>query len=581
MSANSTTTLGGLGSSRQLGRFELERLVGRSSRTMVWEAHDSRSGAQVLLTMPRQIPLDTVALEAWWRGAHRAARLEHPALVPVREIGIEQHWPFIACDRESGRTLDEHLAAHAPPAPLQSAHWLCEALQGLAYAHEAGLAHADIGGGALVLDTQGRMRLMALGAAGGLPGASNSRDAARTMDSAALQSQRDACERDLVGCGLVLHRLLAGVNALDEPDIPTAIERLPREIARLGWSTPHPVPDALRAISNRATERDARRRYVSARSLERALQGWIEAQASDSVGPLALLLDRMQRVGALPAQPGLPHRLARIASMERQRVTELVEVIVEDPALMFELLRVVNAARFGAAQVSGNAVGEGPISTVRRAVQLVGMQGVRDTASGLRHWPGPLAAPADQPLARAMRDTRMAGQLARLLCPADMDSEAALVVAYLQQLGSMLLNYHFPEEAQQIERLMHPGAEPDAPRPMDATAAAHAVLGVDAESLGMAVARHWRLDEALLQAMRRLPLDTPVRNPDDRADRLRVIASAACEAVTATREAAPAAALQRVVQRYARSLGLSTAELNDALVAARRSLAGAPGRVGA
>lgn len=563
---------GGL-AGRRIGRYALQRLLAKSSRSMLWLA-EAADGSAAYLSLPRQQPPDATALQSWLQAARHVAKLRHPQLVPIDEIGIEARWPFLACSRSAGLTLAEHLAANAPPAPAQSAAWLCDLLRGLAFAHEAGASHGDIGTASVLVDAQGRALLMSLGADVGAPGAEQdgaASDAAAPLSvgsTGALRNQRAAHERDLLACGVLLHRLLAGRPALDEPDGPTAVRRLEREIVRLGWTTPQPVPDALRAIANRATAGEPRSRYLGARSLERALQGWLDAQAG-SEGVLALLLDRLSSVGHLPARPGLPQRVAAMAAMERQRMDEMTELIVQDPALAFELLRQVNTAHLAA-----NAAGQGmdAVTTVRRAVQLIGVQGLRRTAAGLRAWPGPLSDAHADALAASLNEALLAAHVARTLCPADMDGEAVFLIALLQHLGHLLLRYHFPDEAEQIARLAQPG---NGTRGMPVAAAACAVIGTDTDSLAVAVARHWGLDEPVLVAMRRAATDLPVRNPDDRRDTVRLLGSAAAEAVTAS--LAPptqaAAALAKVTQRYARALVLAPGELGDALRDAQRAVA--------
>lgn len=566
---------------RKLGRYELQTLLGKSARCMLWLARDPAGGGEPLwLTLPRQQPADEAAHARWLHRARLAARIEHPKLLAVLAVGDQERWPLVASPAPGGGTLEQRLAdaAAEPPSLAQAVGWLCELLQGLAMVHDAGLAHGDIGAHCIALDPDGRVRLAGLG--GCLPRLDAAGDAAqhnaRAVDTGALRSQRGAAERDLLACGLLLHRLVAGRHALDEPDADRAIDRLEeREIVRLGFATPQPVPDALRAIVNRATEREPRRRFLSARSLQRALQGWLDAQAAGGEGALALLLDRLASVGHLPALPGLLARVGKVAGMEQQGLADMAEILLQDPALVFELLRHVHAAQFASA-------GERRVATVRRAVQLIGLQGLRRAATALRPWPGALAEPHCGAFAAAVREARLAAHMARILCPADMDGEAAYLVALLQQLGWLLARYHFADEAGQIARLVHPDAE-GVPG-MDETAAACAVLGVDLDSLGQAVARHWGLGETLQQAMRRHPLDAAVRPPEAREDMLRLLASAAGEAVAAAAlpqprprgSAKPVSPFARVTQRYQRALHLGSTELADAYAEARRTVDGEP-----
>ena len=102
------------------------------------------------------------------------------------------------------------------------------------------------------------------------------------------------------------------------------------------------------------------------------------------------------------------------------------------------------------------------------------------------------------------------------------------------------------------------------------------MLGVDTESFGSAVARHWGLGDEVMHMIRRLPVDVPVRKPDNDNELLRIVASAANEAIEALDLPAPkaATALNEVVSRYARTLRLTTRILDDALDDARAALRG-------
>jgi hypothetical protein len=377
--ATAASPLAPASGSRRFGRFVLQELLGRSTLTMAWLAHDTRSRCDVLLMLPRTAP-DVHAMPRWMEGARRSARLQHPRLVPVADIGVEDRWPFVACEFAQGmRTLGQHVASMGTPPPLEVAAWCSDALEGLAYAHEAGVAHGDLGLHSLAIDANGRIAVWGFGAAAAetaVPGGA-------TLDPSQLRALRDEAAVDVMHAGMVLHGLLAGEPALGEADIGLAVARLPQELVRLPWTLPHPVPEALRAIVNRATDRHEQRRYLSARGLLRALSGWRQAQADDKGGALALLIDRLATVGHLPARPGLAQRVAQLSRMESQRLDELADVVLQDPALAFELLRTINSAQF-------HAQSEGVITTVRRAMQLIGLNGVRRAASALRAWPGPL-----------------------------------------------------------------------------------------------------------------------------------------------------------------------------------------------
>ena len=103
---------------------------------------------------------------------------------------------------------------------------------------------------------------------------------------------------------------------------------------------------------------------------------------------------------------------------------------------------------------------------------------------------------------------------------------------------------------------------------MGEESAAYAVLGIDIESLGAAVARHWGLDDSVLTLIRRLPPGVPVRSVDGDDDMLRAVASCANEAIDALAQPPHRVmpALQRVVQRYGRALDIGMRDLQAALM---------------
>ena len=584
---------------RHFGRFKLLELLGKSDGSMVWLVLDPQTEQQLLLTLPRVQPVDAAALNRWVTQVKQAARLDHPNLVPGVEVAIQEQWPYLAADRARGVTLGEWLVEHPNTSPVEAVRWVCEVLDGLAFAHESGVAHHDLQLHSLQISESGRVQIMALATASGqgtpatdLP--RHGADHATRVEADALRAQREAAERDVLACGLLLHRLLSGAPVLDEPDISKALRRLPphgRELVRLPWNTVHPIPEALRAIANRSTAGQARQRYLSARTFLRALQGWLEAEALGGDGPLELMLDRLRTVGALPALAGISGRVERLAAMDGHHTEEISRHILRDMALTFELLREVNSAHVQGTQVLGAA----PVLTIRRAIALIGLNGVRRAANSLRQWPGPLSEGGALALRALMDRVRLAGYTAQALRPAGYDAEVVYLVAVLQNLGRLLAQYHFPDEYEQVRALMRNLPPPtDAPKGTLPTPgwtesdASFAVLGIDIDALGAAVARHWGLGDDMLHMIRRLPTELRVRTPDTDIDVLRITASAANEAVDAASavdspsasaaSATPAkdvrggAPRQSVATRYARSLGLTPKLVKEALAAARDAL---------
>ena len=555
---------------RLFGRFELRQMLGRSMASSGWLAWDPRVQQDMLLCVPRAQPAHQAERDDWTQDVLSAARLKHPRLSEVLEVGSHDGWPFLVASRDGGTTLLEHLQTNPPPTPLEAANWLCDLLEGLAYAHEAGVAHHDIGLHTVVIDKAGRACLAGLGV-----GLVALQPGQKQRPARGRQELRKHTERDLLMAGLLLHRLLANHPALDDADLYSAANRVGVEIVRLPWSTPHPVPETLRAIVNRATDRQQRQRYLNARTLLSALQGWVKTNATDSGGPLALLLDRLNAVGSLPGRPDTERGFITALSADSLRVDDFVDVVVKNPALVWELMRAVNTAGY-ASQRSDEGV-----TTLSRAVLLLGQKGLRQVQAAVRAWPGALAAQASmspelaklamKALEDELRSTCVAGHIARLMAPFSIHDEEASIAAMSQRLGWLLVLYHFPDEASQIQRLMlaAPPSEPggQATPGMSLEGAAGAVLGINLDDLTSAVLRHWGLHERLVQAARPIGAQRGVRAPANTDDVLRSVASLANEVVNATAIQGPKfmVAMQQIHQRYARPLDLGPKECGQAL----------------
>jgi non-specific serine/threonine protein kinase len=215
--------------------------------------------------------------------------------------------------------------------------------------------------------------------------------------------------------------------------------------------------------------------------------------------------------------------------------------------------------------------GNGPVLTVRRAIAMLGLDGVQRAATLLRPWPGPLSPEGAQDLQALIVRVKRAGRVAQALRPAGYDAEVVHLVTLLQSLGRLVLQFHLPDDAAQIRRLMQP-APPAKPGEreepgMSEETACFAVLGTGIEHLGTSIARQWGLDDEVLHMIRRLPEGAIVHTPENDADTLRVVASCANEAIDAL--ALPSThvgpALNKVLQRHARALRITLKDLQASL----------------
>lgn len=545
---------------RTFSHFGLRRLLGRSSLTIAWLATDSRSGQTVRLLASTQ-PIAVAALrERCVEDAQRLARLEHPRLLPVREVGCVDRFPYLVCDAEPA---DLEATPAAQPVlglddMVRRGHDL---LDGLAYVHEAGMVHGDIGAHTVLIDASGRLRLWGGGLGVALANARVVAAGGQPMNVGYFLS------REIAACGLLMQHWMLGSPPAGEADMPTLLERLASADLRLPLLMPTPVPESLRLIVNRSTDPHPQRRYLHARSFERVLGNWRQTQLLDDNGFDAILAERIRRGGHLPARPMLGQRVTQIANMEQQRLNTVVDVLLEDIGLSLAMLRAANSA-----DTAATAADEAVI-TVNRAMQLMGTAGLRRVAGGMKAWPGLLKPMHMRTFDAVMNRALLAGHLAESLAPGGMDAEAAQLAAQFQHLGRLLAAYHFPDELQQIARLKAAG-DTDTGQPLSEQTATLAVLGVDLPELAMALLRLWGLTDALRQQVKPIPLDRQVRSPTSAAGWAKLVASCANEIVDIADLPQPAqpAALTHVLNRYHGALALETEQVRGAMRQARDKL---------
>lgn len=551
------------GAAVSVGRFLLGRKLGEGAQATVWLGHDTRLERDVAVKLLAP-DADEAARSQWLHEARAVGQLTHPHIVPVFEADEHDGRTYLVFEYVAGPTLLQRLRQQGPLPPRDAAALMVGVLDALRAAHERGIVHRDLKPSNILLDTDGRARVMDFGIAArvadpherriyGTPG---------YMSPEAARGKPPAPSMDVFGAGVVLAEMLSGAPLLREREPMRAIERVATEQLELPDPLGDPPDDALRAIVRRAIERDPSRRFTDAGEFQRALAQWLQPPVEAGVDPqasgtLEFLLRRMRLKRDFPALSDAVARIQRLTRSENENLGSLASEILKDVALTNKLLRMVNSAHFSVA---------GPVTTVSRAVALVGFSAIRNMALTLVLLEHMHDKGHAQQLKEEFLRALMAGTLAGELAPGVRDGEEAFLSAMFQNLGRLLTEFYFREEAQQIRALMRPAAgTPQALSPADEDSAAIRVLGISFQDLGLGVARAWGLPESLQRSMRRPGAEVPMRAAERGPERMRWLGQAANEVADALLFSAdPATRIEDVAQRHARVLELRPGELKRA-----------------
>ena len=145
------------------GPYAIGEVIGRGGGGEVLLAHDRRIGRDVALKRLRSASPDEDEIGRFLREARIQARLEHPAIVPVYELGRDELGrPFFAMKRLAGKTLSEVLAVATRERMLRAFADVCRAID---YAHSRGIVHRDLKPANIVLGEFGEVYVIDWGVA--------------------------------------------------------------------------------------------------------------------------------------------------------------------------------------------------------------------------------------------------------------------------------------------------------------------------------------------------------------------------------------------------------------------------------
>jgi len=293
---------------QELGPYRIQDLLGQGAMGEVFRATDPRLGRDVAVKfLPEAFAADPERLRRFEQEARAIAQLNHPNIVQVFDTGTWEGMPFLVMELVEGQTLRAWMAPGPVPA-RKAAAMAMQIAQGLAAAHEAGIAHRDLKPENVLIGRDGRPRILDFGLAKLFQGpATGSALATATLEGgtepgrivgtvgymAPEQLTGGALDgrTDLFALGVILWELLTGERPFQgDSFIDTMHAILRREPADLPGTLN--VPQALERTLRRCLEKDPAHRFQNARDLAFALQH----------------LDSGTPSGAFPAPPPGPAR---------------------------------------------------------------------------------------------------------------------------------------------------------------------------------------------------------------------------------------------------------------------------------
>src|SRR5438067_1701257 len=292
-----------------LGRYQLERVLGKGAMGIVYEALDPKLHRKVAIKTILISQLDEETAKdfsmRFVREAHAVARLNHPNIVQVYDFGEEGDIAYLVMEFIRGDELKSTLSTGRQFDRKEWVRTMCELLDGLEFAHEAGVVHRDIKPANVMLDSQGRAKLTDFGVARVTD--SDRTHAERTqagtvvgtpayMSPEQIQGQRIDRRTAIFSAGVILYQFLTGQKPFTGEGAWTVAKKIIQEDPPMPSSINMALSPEFDRVVAKALAKNPDQRFATAREFSQALKRAAEGKPAIPEAEPTLVLPREARV---------------------------------------------------------------------------------------------------------------------------------------------------------------------------------------------------------------------------------------------------------------------------------------------
>ncbi|MGB6402472.1 MAG: protein kinase, partial [Candidatus Sulfotelmatobacter sp.] len=276
-----------LASGTKLGPYEIIELLGAGGMGEVYRARDARLDRMVAIKiLPAAFSADSDRLHRFAQEARSASALNHPNIITIYELGQDGSTHYIAMELVEGKTLRELLVSGLLPI-RKTIDIAAQVAEGLAKAHEAGIAHRDLKPENLMVSHDGLVKILDFGVA---KLASPSRElpdlcstsagltpSGLVLGTVGYMSPEQAggqgvdFRSDQFSFGLVLYEMVTGKRAFERQTAAETLVAILRERVEAIGLQNRDAPAPLCWAIERCLTKEPDKRYVSTRDLAREL----------------------------------------------------------------------------------------------------------------------------------------------------------------------------------------------------------------------------------------------------------------------------------------------------------------------
>jgi len=267
-----------------IGHFELLDQIGVGGHGTVWKAKDCELDRIVAIKIPRHRASSMGGEDQFLAEARTAAKLSHPGIVTVHEVGRDEDRLYIVSDYIDGVDLSEWLSAKRMSF-REAVSFCSKVADALQHAHERGIVHRDLKPGNIMLGKNNQPLVMDFGLAKQDVGEVTMTVDGRILGTPAYMSPEQARgeghrvdgKADIYSLGVILYELLTGewpFRGVAKMLIQQVIHDTPMSPRKLVGA----IPRDLETIVMKCLEKSPGVRYESALTLKQDLDAWLDHQ---------------------------------------------------------------------------------------------------------------------------------------------------------------------------------------------------------------------------------------------------------------------------------------------------------------
>ncbi len=268
---------------RYFGDYEVLGVLGSGAMGVVYEARQVSLNRTVALKMIRAGAFaGDDELRRFQTEAEAIARLDHPHIVPIYEVGEHEGKRYFSMKLIAGPCLSQSLTFYTTN-PQAAARLMITIVEAVQHAHERGILHRDLKPSNIILDEKGQPHVTDFGLAKQLEGEGDQTLTGAVLGTPAYMAPEQAAGRsslvttlsDVYGLGAILYAILAGKPPFDGDSALETLDLVRRQQPLAPSRINRKVPRDLEVICLKCLDKEPERRYPSAQALAEELRRFL------------------------------------------------------------------------------------------------------------------------------------------------------------------------------------------------------------------------------------------------------------------------------------------------------------------